>query len=71
MITDTHIGVVINTGIYNIEILILHNSKAYRYRQGSNRSQQRLQNDYNHEANVRPWHFNDYMRQNDEYNEII
>ena len=28
MITDTHIGVVINTGIHNIEILILDNSEA-------------------------------------------
>ena len=28
MITDTCIGVVINTGIHNIEILILHNSEA-------------------------------------------
>ena len=37
------------------------------YRQGPNRGQQRLQNDYNYEANVRPWHFNDYMRQNEEY----
>ena len=39
------------------------------YRQGSNRGQQRLQNDYNYEANVRPWHFNDCLRQNEEYNE--
>ena len=39
------------------------------YRQGPNRGQQRLQNDYNYEANVRLWHFNDYMRQNEEYNE--
>ena len=29
MITDTHIGVVINTGIHNIEIVILDNSKAH------------------------------------------
>ena len=42
-----------------------------RYRKGSNRSQQTLQNDYNYEANVRPWHFNDYMRQNEEYDENI
>ena len=40
-----------------------------RYRQGSNRGQQRLQNDYNYEVNVRPQHFNDYMRQNEEYDE--
>ena len=40
-----------------------------RYRQGSNRSKQRLQNECNYEVNVRPWHFNDYVRQNDEYNE--
>ena len=39
------------------------------YRQGSNRGQQRLQNDYNYEANERPWHFSDYMRQNEKYDE--
>ena len=39
------------------------------YRWGPNRGQQRLQNHYNYEANVRPQHFNDYMRQKEEYNE--
>ena len=39
------------------------------YRQGSNRGQQRLQNGYNYEVNVRSQHFNDYMRQNEEYYE--
>ena len=27
------------------------------------------QNDYNHETNVRQWQFNNYMRQNKEYDD--
>ena len=69
MIADTHTGVVYQYRYPQYRNTNIRQFWGSRCRQGSNRSQQRLQNDYNYEANVRLQHFNDYMRQNDEYNE--
>ena len=48
MITDTCIGVVINTGIHNIEILILDNSKA----QDIDKAQIEANKDYKMASNI-------------------
>ena len=63
MIADIHTG---GSYQYRYPQYRSHYNRQFqgsRNRQDSNRSQQRIQNDYNYEMNVRPWHFNNCMRQ--------
>ena len=48
------------------------NFQGSRYeRQIYNRNPQMRQNDYNYDMSIRPWHFNNYMRQKEEYDDAM